>query len=47
MYLSTTNGTRAIIAARGAGLMLAGALVNAFLAGDFVVVVFDFIMARG
>lgn len=29
LYMSTTNGTRAIIAARGATLLLAGALVNA------------------
>jgi 2-phosphosulfolactate phosphatase len=29
LFMSTTNGTRAIIAARGAQLLLAGALVNA------------------
>jgi 2-phosphosulfolactate phosphatase len=29
VYMSTTNGTRAILAARGAGRMLVGALVNA------------------
>ena len=29
MYMSTTNGTRAIVATRGAGVVLTGALVNA------------------
>jgi len=29
LFMSTTNGTRAIIAARSAGLLLAGAIVNA------------------
>ena len=29
VYMSTTNGTRAIVAARGAGTILVGALVNA------------------
>jgi 2-phosphosulfolactate phosphatase len=29
LFMSTTNGTRALIAARGAGLLLTGALVNA------------------
>jgi 2-phosphosulfolactate phosphatase len=30
MFMSTTNGTRAIVAARGAPLVLCGALLNAF-----------------
>ena len=36
VYMSTTNGTRAILAARGAGRIFTGALVNASAVADAV-----------